>query len=35
LNIHTVVLLETFVRLAKGMIAALEKWIEARKADSL
>lgn len=32
MNIHNVVLIETFIRLAKGMIAALEKWVEARKA---
>jgi hypothetical protein len=33
MNIHNIVLVETFIRLAKGMIAALEKWVEARKAS--
>ena len=34
MNIHTIVLIETFIRLAKGMISALEKWIAARKSEA-
>ena len=34
MNIHNIVLVETFIRLAKGMISALEKWVEARKSET-